>query len=76
MQVEQQVKSGSLIELYGNRSAVVDGCGGIIDYDDETVILRAGRLIVRFTGRGLRLKRLTESSAVIEGFISAVEYTR
>lgn len=74
--MEQQVKSGSLIELYGNRSAVVDGCGGIIDYDDETVILRAGRLIVRFTGRGLRLKRLTESSAVIEGFISAVEYTR
>lgn len=74
--MEQQVKSGSLIELHGNRSAVVDGCGGIIDYDDETVILRAGRLIVRFTGRGLRLKRLTESSAVIEGFISAVEYTR
>ncbi len=74
--MEQKGAGGSLIQLTGNRTAVVDGCDGIVDYDDEKVILRTGRLTVRFSGRGLRLKRLTENSAVIEGFISTVEYTR
>lgn len=71
----EQKTGGSLIELYGNRTVVVDGCDGIIDYDDECVVLRVGRLTVRLTGRGLRLKRLTENSAMIEGCISALEYT-
>ncbi len=67
-------KGGPLITLTGNRSAVVDGCDGIIDYDDEKILLKAGRLTVRFCGRGLALRRLTENSAVIEGFLSQVEY--
>lgn len=71
--MEQNV-GGSLIELYGNRAAVIDGCDGIVDYDDECVVLRAGRLTVRLSGRNLRLKRLTENSAVIEGCITALEY--
>ncbi len=74
--MEQRGIGNSLIQLTGNRTAVVDGCDGIVDYDDEQVILRAGRLTVRFSGRSLRLCRLTENSAVIEGFISAVEYMR
>lgn len=72
--MEQRGKGGSLIELTGNRTAVVDGCDGIVDYDEEKVILRTGRLTVRFSGRGLRLKRLTENSAVIEGFLTGVEF--
>ncbi len=70
----EQGKGGPLITLTGNRSAVVDGCDGIIDYDDEKILLRAGRFTVRFCGRDLSLRRLTENSAVIEGFISQVEY--
>lgn len=73
--MEQRGTGGSLIQITGNHSAVVDGCDGVVDYDGEKVILRAGRLTVRFLGRGLRLKRLTENSAVVEGFITAVEYT-
>lgn len=71
----QRGKGGSVIEITGNRTAVVDGCDGIVDYDDEKVIVRAGRLTVRFSGKSLKLKRLTESAAVVEGFISSVEYT-
>lgn len=72
---ERRGMGGALIELTGNRSAVVDGCDGIVDYDGEKVILRTGRLTVRFSGRDLRLKRLTENSAVIEGIITGLEYT-
>jgi sporulation protein YqfC len=72
--VENRGTGGALIALTGNRRAVVDGCDGIVDYDEEKVIVRTGRLTVRFEGRSLRLKRLTENSAVIEGFIIRVEY--
>ncbi len=66
---------GAVISVTGNRSAVVDGCDGIVDYDQEKVILRAGRLTVRVNGQKLRLRRLTEDSAVIEGVISSLEYS-
>lgn len=72
--VGQQKMSGTRIELTGNRSAVVDGCDGIVDYDDEKVIVRTGRLTVRFLGRDLKLMRLTGDSAVIRGVIHSVEY--
>lgn len=66
---------GAVISITGNRLAVVDGCDGVMDYDEERVILRTGRLTVRMTGRALRLTSLTENSAVIEGLISGVEYS-
>ncbi len=66
---------GAVIAVTGNRSAVVDGCDGIVDYDSEKVILRAGRLMVQIHGRDLRLRRLTENGAVVEGVISSLEYS-
>lgn len=75
MLMEQKATGGSVITVTGNRSAVVDGCDGIVDYDDEKVIFRTGRLTVCIRGRSLRLMRLTEHSAIIEGVISAMEYS-
>lgn len=72
--MEQRARSGAVISITGNRSAVIDGCDGIVDYDEEKVILRTGRLTVRIKGRNLRLTRLTEDSAVIQGSISGLEY--
>lgn len=73
--MEKNGMGGALISLTGNRSAVIDGCDGVVDYDDEKVILRTGRLTVTISGRNLRLKCLTENSAVVEGFLSSVTYT-
>ncbi len=73
--MEPRPTGGAVISITGNRCAVVDGCDGIMDYDQEKVILRTGRLTVRINGRDLRLARLTENSAVIHGIISSVEYS-
>lgn len=67
-------QGGPFVELHGNRQAVVDGCDGIVDYDQEQVVLRSGRLTLEIQGEGLRLTRLTESSAVIQGRIHLVAY--
>ena len=72
--MEQRRISGPTVELTGNRRAVVDGCDGILDYEETQVIFRAGRLTLCFTGRGMKLVKLTDTAAVIEGIIHQVEY--
>jgi sporulation protein YqfC len=62
------------IELGGNREAVIDGCQGILEYSEDSIKLAAGKLNMLFTGRGLQIKVLTHDSAVIEGFITSIEF--
>ncbi len=62
------------VELLSNKQAVVDGCRGILEYSDTCIRLSADRLIVKFTGHDLEIKCLTDSGAVIEGCLLAVEY--
>lgn len=72
---KEKPTGGAVLSVTGNRSAVMDGCDGVVDYDDGKVILRTGRLTVRIGGRSLRLTRLTETSAMVEGLIDRIEYS-
>lgn len=65
----------SRMELNGNREAVVEGCGGVLEYDDGVVRVRTGRLVAKFSGRNLVIKCLTADSLVIQGYITAIEFT-
>lgn len=62
------------IELSGNREAMVDGCGGILQYDDEMIKLLAGKLTVCFYGNRLTIRTLTADQAVIEGEIVSIQF--
>lgn len=62
------------MELSGNRRAVVDGCHGIIEYNDELIRLSTSSGIVRFTGRNLSISCLTDDNAVVEGVILSIEF--
>ena len=48
--MEQRQVRGPVVELSGNRRAVVDGCDGILDYGEEQVSFRAGRLTLCLSG--------------------------
>ena len=74
MPMEQRGAGGAVIQLTGNRQVLIDGCDGIVDYSPERVVLRAGRLTVHLLGRDLRLRVLTSATAVVEGFLTGVEY--
>ena len=74
-EVPQNALSGvAQIEIAGNREAVIDGCQGILEYDENVIKLSAGRMSIRFSGRGLQIKVLTHDSAVVEGFITGIEF--
>lgn len=62
------------IEMSGNREIVIDGCKNILEYDENVIKINAGKMTVRFCGRGLTLRNLSQDSAVIEGFVSSIEF--
>ena len=62
------------VELAGNIEAVITGCTGVLEYDANTVRLAGKRLSVKFIGRGLQLRALTQNSAIVEGYILNVEF--
>ena len=65
---------GARMEFRGNREVVLEDCRGILEYDTDVVRVRAGKLIIRFTGRGLTIKCMTADSMVVEGFITGIEF--
>ena len=74
-----ELPSGTLsgtarIELSGNTCAVVEGCKGILEYEDDVIRLNTASGIVRFMGQNLGMNCLSEDSAVVEGKILAVEF--
>ena len=62
------------IELAGNTEAVISGCTGVLEYNPETIRLMGKKLSVRFCGRGLGLKALTQNSAIVHGYILSMEF--
>ena len=62
------------IEFYGNTVVTVDGCKEILEYEPETVKLNVGRYNVRFTGKDLTLKNLTDKQITVEGCFYNLEF--
>ncbi len=62
------------IELTGRREAIVEGCHGILSYDDDAVRLNTGCGILRITGQCLTLRAMNNDSALVSGRILSLEF--
>ena len=70
------VQSGEVqIELSGNREAALDGCQGVLQYEDSVIRVSTGRLIVRFSGSGLCIRTMQQNQILICGTIASVDFT-
>ncbi len=63
------------IELGGNREAVIDGCLGVLSYDESMIRLALRGMIAIFRGRSLQIRVLTHDSAILGGFIMSIEFS-
>ncbi len=62
------------IEIFGNREATVNGCKGVLQYDDGIIRMNTGKYTIRFTGKNLSMTSLGLEQAVIKGRILEVEF--
>lgn len=65
----------SHIELCGNKQAIVGGCKGILEYDENIIRFNTGRLIVRVIGSDLCIRAYQDEEAVICGNIISVDFS-
>ncbi len=64
----------SITEFHSNRSAVVEGCRGILEYDDKLIRVSAGQMNLRFEGRNLEVVSMSPDAIAIEGFILSLSF--
>ncbi|MEE1056563.1 MAG: YabP/YqfC family sporulation protein [Acutalibacteraceae bacterium] len=68
--------SAPYLQFNSNREVTLDGCKGILEYQNETIRISTGKMVIAFKGRGLNIKCLTATSVVIKGYITTVEFIR
>lgn len=62
------------IEMIGNREIIIDGCKGVVEYDENLIKLNTGELVISFTGFNLLIKSFDSDVAVITGEISEIGF--
>lgn len=62
------------IELTGRNEVVVEGCHGILSYDDDAVQLNTGCGILRINGQRLTIRALSDGGSLISGCIVSLEF--
>ena len=67
------VASTARVELSDNRRAVVEGCQGILEYDDTVIRLATGSGVIRFEGGDLGVSCMDNNAAVVVGLIARIE---
>lgn len=71
---QNMFESYSQIVLSGNQEAVLDGCQGVIEYEDDFIKLKIGKQMVKFSGLNLQIKCMTGENVIIDGTILSVEF--
>ncbi len=64
------------MDIKSDREAVVEGCSGVEEYDENTVRIKAPKMVISFFGQNLAIKCLNTDSLVIEGKFSSIEFDK
>ncbi len=62
------------VKFCSNRQAIVDGCKGVVEYNDGIVKLNCGKLVLKFQGQNLSIRALCIDQIAICGQILSFEF--
>lgn len=63
------------IHLTDNKTAIIDGAKGVVEYAPCCVRLDIGRMYLRFCGREMTIKTLSEDKIIVEGIIASIDFS-
>ncbi len=72
---ESAVTDSFRIEFRGDNDVVIEGCKGIIEYEESCIALNLGKKIVRFSGADLEISSFFEEQAILKGTVVVMEYS-
>lgn len=62
------------MQILGNREIVLEGCKGILEYDDHLIRVGTKTMEIGFWGNQLTLKCLNNDNIIIEGSMERIEF--
>lgn len=68
------LSNAARMEVSGNRQVLIEGCRGIVKYDEDQIEVRTAEGTVRFTGRQLCMTGLNPACAVVRGKLLSIEF--
>jgi sporulation protein YqfC len=71
---KEDILEGAYIELRGNNDLLVEGCEGLLGYDENLISLQIGSQVLNITGKRLTMRYLADKKIGISGYIKGVEY--
>lgn len=71
---EVDTLSGAHIEMFSNKEIVIEGCLGVLEYNEEYVKLNLGKGSMLLCGRDFDIYEFENKSIRICGFISNIEF--
>lgn len=63
------------IEMEGNRTLLVDGCKGILEYETDRIKINADKAIIGVTGDELSIAAYNDDLIIINGKILTVDFS-
>lgn len=63
------------IEMTGNKEIVVDGCNGIVEYDENIIKISTNTVSIGFEGQGLVITSYDNKVIIITGQIANLSFT-
>ena len=64
-----------IIELISNREAIIEGCNGIIEYDDCTATINCRIYLLTFDGFNICLKMLSKDCISVTGNFTNISFS-
>lgn len=64
-----------LIELISNREAIIEGCRGIVEYNDTTATVNCNIFLLTFEGFDICLKSLSDNCISVKGRFTSISYS-
>lgn len=64
-----------LIEIYSDREAVIEGCAGILEYNDSCVSVNCRCFVLNFKGFNFCIKSNSKDSITIYGKITEINFS-
>ena len=71
---EKALLMGARIELFSNTQAVIEGCKGVIEYNDNYLKLRLSEGAIVLVGDNFDIVSFEEKTICIKGKINSLEF--
>ena len=62
------------LHVTGRDAIVIEGCKGILLYDEKRITLDMGRFSISIYGREIELENLSKTELIIKGRVSTISY--